>query len=85
MVKMLGENYVFVFVCIFLLNSLMEFSPLRLLYLDFYLLDLLAELEVLNIRISNADFEDDIFADVALMCSLLKKHGEELDASHKGE
>lgn len=45
--------------------------------------DLLAELECLNVRISNCDFDEVVTADIALMCSLLKKNGEELDSIHK--
>lgn len=45
--------------------------------------DLLSELEILNVRISNCDLDEVVTADISEMCILLKKRGEELDATHK--
>ena len=45
--------------------------------------DLLSELEILNVRISNCDFDEVVTADISTMCALLKKYGEELDSAHK--
>ncbi|XP_035205036.1 eukaryotic translation initiation factor 4E-binding protein Mextli-like, partial [Stegodyphus dumicola] len=45
--------------------------------------DILADLEALNVSISNCNFDEFTAADVSTMCAILKKRGEELDSSHK--
>ncbi|GBN28978.1 Eukaryotic translation initiation factor 4E-binding protein Mextli [Araneus ventricosus] len=45
--------------------------------------EILADLETLNVSISNWTFDEVTAMDISRMCSILKKRGEELDSFHK--
>ncbi|XP_042904465.1 eukaryotic translation initiation factor 4E-binding protein Mextli isoform X2 [Parasteatoda tepidariorum] len=45
--------------------------------------EILADLEILNVSISNCNFDDVTAADISRMCAILKKRGEELDKFNK--
>lgn len=45
--------------------------------------EILADLEILNVSISNCSFDEITAMDIARMCTILKKRGEELDSFHK--
>ncbi|GFU25171.1 eukaryotic translation initiation factor 4E-binding protein Mextli [Trichonephila clavipes] len=45
--------------------------------------EILADLEILNVSISNCSFDEITTMDIARMCTILKKRGEELDSFHK--
>ncbi|XP_054719122.1 eukaryotic translation initiation factor 4E-binding protein Mextli-like [Uloborus diversus] len=45
--------------------------------------DILADLEILNVSISNCNFDEVTVADISRMCTILKKRGEELDSTNK--
>ncbi|GFS32000.1 eukaryotic translation initiation factor 4E-binding protein Mextli [Nephila pilipes] len=45
--------------------------------------EILADLEILNVSISNCSFDEITTMDISRMCTILKKRGEELDSFHK--
>lgn len=47
-------------------------------------LEILADLEILNLSISDCNFDEITAMDITRMCAILKKRGEELDTHHKG-
>ncbi|KAG8200504.1 hypothetical protein JTE90_000581 [Oedothorax gibbosus] len=45
--------------------------------------EILADLEILNLSISDCNFDEVTITDISRMCAILKKRGEELDSHHK--